>query len=265
MIHEAFLDYSGSWKKRLAAFVQRLMLRELLAEAEAAWVSTAAWLPLVRPYAPPDLSIEWLPVPSNIPVAHDPEETNHLRRTLAPRGEPIIGHFGTYGGHTAELLRQSLRHLCQKRSDAVVLLLGWQGEMFRQRLVEGGIVQPHCIHATGRLEARLLSIHLGVCDVMIQPYAGGISTRNTSLMACLAHGRPVVASRGCLTEPLWDELQAVELTQEHDVLGMAETACQLLSDPARRQALGEKARAVYEARFSLCQTVNRLLAVPTPV
>ncbi len=265
MIHEAFLDFSGSWKKRLAAFVQRLMLRELLAEAKAAWVSTAAWLPLVRPYAPRDLSIEWLPVPSNILVSHDPKETNHLRQTLAPRGELIVGHFGTYGGHTVELLWPCLEHLCRKRPDVVLLLLGWQSELFRQRLIQEGIVEPHRIHASGRLEDRLLSIHLGVCDVMVQPYAGGISTRNASLMACLAHGRPVVASRGWLTELLWDELQAVELTEEHDVVGMAETACQLLSDSARRQKLGEKAQAVYEARFSLRHTVNRLLAVPTPV
>lgn len=265
MIHEAFLDYGGSWKKRLAAFVQRLMLRELLAEAKAAWVSTAAWLPLVRPYAPPDLSIEWLPVCSNIPVSDGPEEADLLRQTLAPGGEPIIGHFGTYGGHTAELLRQNLGHLCRKQPDALVLLLGWQGEVFRQRLVQEGAVEPHRIHATGRLDARSLSIHLAVCDVMVQPYAGGISTRNSSLMACLAHGRPVVASRGGLTEPLWDELQVVELTEEHDLIGMADVACQLLNDPVRRQNLGEKARSVYEARFSLRQTVNRLLAVPTPV
>ncbi|MCS6975601.1 MAG: glycosyltransferase family 4 protein [Gemmatales bacterium] len=263
MIHEAFLDYSGSLKKRLAAFVQRLMMRELLAEANAAWVSTAAWLPLVRPYARPDLTVEWLPVPSNVQVFCDQETTMSLRQTLAPDGQPIVGHFGTYGGHTAELLRQSLFHLCKRRQDVTVLLLGRQGEVFRQRLVQEGIVEPRRIHAPGRLEAGPLSIHLAACDVMMQPYCGGISTRNGSLMACLSHGRPVVASRGSLTEPEWEAWQAVELTDEHDLEAMAEAICRLLNDPGRRQDLAQQAQAVYEAHFSLRHTVERLLAVPS--
>lgn len=265
MIHEAFLDYAGSWKKRLAAFVQRLMLRELLAEAEAIWVSTAAWLPLVRPFAPPHRPLEWLPVFSNVPVLKDAAATQAVRQQLTPEGEPLIGHFGTFGGHTTSLLTACLTTLLRKRSEVRLLLLGLRGPEFRQMLVDQGLVSADRISAPGRLEAKELSVHLAACDVMVQPYLGGISTRNGSLMACLAHGQAVVGSRGWLTEPLWDELQAVELVEESHPAGMAEAVCLLLDDPGRRHDLARRAKDAYEARFALQHTVARLRQLPVRV
>jgi glycosyltransferase involved in cell wall biosynthesis len=259
IIHEAYLGYGGGLKRRLAALVQRWMLREVLAEAQRAWVVTTAWLPLVRPYAPRNLPLDWLPIPSNIPVVPQPEATAALRRSLCPEDGRLVGHFGTYGGHTQGLLLAGIRQLLGLEPDLHLLLLGKGGVAFRQRLLHEGVGRPDRLHAPGELPACDLSRYLAACDVMMQPYCGGVSMRNGSLMACLAHGRAVVASRGWLTETFWREAAAIELVEEADCRGLAERVVGLLRDPVRRRQLAAAAQAVYQDRFALEHSLQRLL------
>src|SRR5207253_1147370 len=94
------------------------------------------------------------------------------------------------------------------------------------------------VAAPGGQVAEELSVHLAACDVFVQPYEGGISSRNSSLMACLAHGRPVVATAGRLTEPLWAESAAAVLVPEHDPSALASTVLRLLQDRRGATQLG---------------------------
>ena len=61
------------------------------------------------------------------------------------------------------------------------------------------------MHAAGYLSPAELSAHIAACDLFVQPYPDGITSRRTSAMACLSRARPVVTTTGHLTEPLWAE------------------------------------------------------------
>ena len=64
------------------------------------------------------------------------------------------------------------------------------------------------IHATGGQSSRSVSIALAACDLMIQPYEDGVSSRRTGVMAALIHKRPVITTTGESTEPIWSEAGA---------------------------------------------------------
>jgi glycosyltransferase involved in cell wall biosynthesis len=249
VVHEPFLDIAGSWKQRAAAVVQRWMMRTLLQNATRAWVTIPEWERLIRLYAPRGLRIEQLPVPSNIAVTATAEDAARVRSAISA-GRPIVGQFGTYG-HTAELLKAILVEL---KGDIKILLLGRGGERFRQDLSDERIIAP------GAQSPQELSAHIAACDLMMQPYTGGISGRNGSLMACLAHGRAVVATSGRLTEPFWSRSDAIRLAPENDAAGFCEQARRLLYDAETRRAMGEAAAKLYESRFDVSVVVRQLLA-----
>ena len=86
---------------------------------------------------------------------------------------------------------------------------------------------------------------------MIQPYPDGVTTRRTSVMAALAHGRATISSSGRLTEPFWAETRALALHPVDDVLSFIDLAERLSEDKTERNLLGERARKLYEERFDL--------------
>src|SRR5436305_1834897 len=95
------------------------------------------------------------------------------------------------------------------------------------------------VHATGSLTTADLSQHISACDVMLQPYIDGVSSRRTSVMAALSHGLPIVTAKGALTESIWAESHAVALVTADDVEGLIETTKSLLANASARNELGE--------------------------
>jgi len=93
---------------------------------------------------------------------------------------------------------------------------------------------------------------------MLQPYADGVTTRRTSLMAALAHRSAVVTTDGALTEPLWRHSGAVALVDSGDVAAMRATLTHLMDDPARRAVMGAAAGALYAERFDVAHTIAAL-------
>ena len=112
--------------------------------------------------------------------------------------------------------------------------------------------------ATGELPPHAVAEHLAACDLLVQPYPDGISSRRTSAMAALALGQPVLATRGPLTEPCWEENGPVRLVD--DPVEIAVQARALLADEAERRRLGAAGARLYRERFALDNTVARLRA-----
>ena len=119
------------------------------------------------------------------------------------------------------------------------------------------------MHATEGLRGEELSVHLSACDLMIQPYPDGISTRRTSAMAALLHGRAMVTTIGRLTEPLWSESGAVTRCRPRMIpRALVQNVAALLDDPRERGAAwAPRARTfLYLDRFDVRHTIARLRA-----
>src|SRR4029078_1970464 len=94
----------------------------------------------------------------------------------------------------------------------------------------------------------------GWCDLLIQPYPDGITTRRTSAMAGLRNGVATVSTSGTLTASIWKDTGAAALAPVSDRGAFARRVARLLDDPdARRLQAAHGARA-YERHFSLPHT-----------
>jgi glycosyltransferase involved in cell wall biosynthesis len=265
VVHEPFLAFGeGSRRQNLVALVHRLMTVVLLSAASRVWTTIPKWEECWRPYTlGRRVPFGWLPVPSTTPVTASTEEASATRALYAKEGTPLVGHFGTYGHLIAGTLRELLpRLLSTEETDCAVLLLGQGSETMREELLRAHPQLAERLHATGTLTPEAVSRHLAACDLLLQPYPDGVSTRRTSVMAGLAHGLPIVTTTGALTEELWQESRAVALAQAGDVDGLTRAVCELLGDAAARAELGELARATYKLHFDLPQLRMKLRRGP---
>ena len=240
MVHEPYLEFRRGPLRHLAmACVHRLMTMVLLRASRKVWMSIPAWEPLLRPYAlGRDLPMQWLPVPGCVADA-SAAPAAAIRLTYAADGQPLLGHFGSYGTAVTALLAERLPLLMDGPLTPSLLLLGSGSERFRDELVERHPSWAARVHAAGYLSAADLSAHIAACDLFVQPYPDGITSRRTSAMACLAHARPVVTTTGHLSEPLWVETGAVASADVADCVTFAATAIDLAASrrcPARARA-----------------------------
>src|SRR5262249_26896210 len=141
-----------------------------------------------------------------------------------------------------------------------MLLLGRGGPAFADVVTHTHPDLKERLTATGELDACAASAHVAACDILLQPYPDGISSRRTSVMAGLSLGRLARTTEGHLPDPLGRTSQAVEIAPA-DQLGA--TVVRLLADAARRAELARRAGELYQARFSLEHTI-RLLREPIP-
>jgi glycosyltransferase involved in cell wall biosynthesis len=231
----------------------------LLRAARRMWMSVPAWESCWRPYAlGRSIKFNWLPVASNIPVVDDPAGVRAIRVRYTGREGMLVGHFGTYDKHVADLLLNSVPALMQNGTPQAVLLLGRGSELMRDELIHKRPELADRVYATGTLAAADLSLHVSACDVMLQPYIDGVSSRRTSTMVALAHGVPVVTTSGRLTEPLWAESEAVAIVPVEDMSALVEATQRLLSDAATRRRMSAAAREFYQAHFDVKHIIAKL-------
>jgi glycosyltransferase involved in cell wall biosynthesis len=265
MIHEPFLPFAGGIRQHVAAALHRVMLHQLLSRAERVWLSIPAWFSRIAAFVPAGVCADWLPVPSSIAVAQNDQAVTALRARLAEDREVVIGHFGTFSVESRRLLDAILPGVLDALPNARIVLIGRGGTEYAPALARRRPTPSTRIHATGALPAGELSVHLQACDLLVQPYADGASARRTTLMAALAHGRPVVTTTGELSEPWWRECGAVEVAPAEDPRLVIDRVVSLAGDRERRQRLESVARTLYRSRFAVEHAVSRLLAHEHPV
>jgi glycosyltransferase involved in cell wall biosynthesis len=260
MVHEPNLPFrKGSWLHNVVALMHRLMIVVLLRAATRVWISIPAWEARWRPYAlGRKLPFHWLPIPSNVPVVAPAASVARVRREYLREGRFLVGHFGIHGPATTGPLPQMIPTLLESCPEAVMLLMGKGSEEFRAGLI-GRLPQlAHRIRAAGTLAPGDLSEHLTACDLMLQPYPDGVSTRRTTAMAPLAHGVPLVTTTGHLTEEFWQNCNAVVLAPAGDTQGLIDAACRLLADRAERDRISKQARLLYDQRFEVRHVIAAL-------
>jgi glycosyltransferase involved in cell wall biosynthesis len=260
MFHEVAFPMGRQFTARQNALgaINRLMARTVVGAASRVFISTPAWREDVERSVRRGTPVAWIPVPSGIPVAEDGEAVAAVRARYAGAG-PIAGHFGTYGSLVMPGL-EAMVDAVVRETTARVLLIG-RGSVEaaralagRHRTADGRII------GVGELASGDVSCHVAACDVMLQPYPDGVSTRRTSAMAALAHGKPMLTTAGALTESLWAESGAVVLASADDRSALAQAAVDMVAECRRWPALARRARALYDERFSLRHTIEALRA-----
>lgn len=262
MVHEPGLGFGeGALRHNAAAAVHRLMLALLLSRTRRVWMSIPAWGEVLRPwtFGRRGISFCWLPIPSTVPVDAETAAVSQLRaETLVRPDGVILGHFSTYPPDVRMVLRNMLPGLLSANPQIQIELLGRGGEEAAAELRPSLGSHACRVHARGELSAALLSRHLHACDLLLQPYADGASSRRSTLMAALAHGVPVVTTIGRLSESFWGDSGAVAAVPAGDLPAATSAVQDLVNRPEQRRRLGSLARETYEARFSLGHVVHAL-------
>ncbi len=251
-------DWRQSPPLNLLAGITRLMAILVARAAERIFVTTPMWEQLLKSLTRPRSRIQSLSVPSNIPVVEDLCATAAIRKNYIPNGGFLIGSFATYSDEAVDSFRTVLPALLNDCPNRSVLLLGRNSERLLNLLRADHPQLAARTHATGFLDSVEVSKHLRACDLMIQPYAAGVTCRHTSVMASLAHGLPLLTTKGRLTEPLWSDSEAVVLIPEHDSMAMARMADHLLRSDDERLRLSAAAKDLYQKRFDIKHTIAAL-------
>ncbi len=259
MFHElAFPILPGApLRQNVLGVVNRAMVSLVARTADASFVSTSSWRPLLRRLAPSAPEAVWLPIPSSLPEQVDPSAVAKARAELgiAP-GRVVIGSLGSYAQGAAEVLEVALPGLLAGDPRRVVLLLG-KGSRELAGRIPGGANERRVI-ATGEQEVDRLAACLACADIVVQPYPDGVSTRRTTTMGSLALGVPVVTNKGRFTEAVWAREGAVALAEGASPAALVGTAEGVLAEDRRRRELGAAGRELYRRAFSVGCTVGTL-------
>ena len=264
MFHE--YAYPMGWRLKpahnLLGVVTPAMSRILASRAQRIFVSTPAWVKRLPASVASSRPIEWLPIPSNIPARVDEARVRTVRETLTG-GRPgiLIGHFGTYGRAITALLDEILPALLSRDAARRVVLMGRGSIEYASQLCARHPALTDRVTATGGLPPDDLAAHIRACDVIVQLYDDGATSRRGSLMACLALGMPVVTNLGRSSEGIWLETLAVESAGDALPFAITMAAERLLRAPERWSDLGRRAAELYASRFSLERSLATLREV----
>jgi glycosyltransferase involved in cell wall biosynthesis len=251
-----------SLRHNLLGVVTRMMALTLARAARDIIVATPAWEGLLGRSAAREGKIQWVPVPGNVPVVADLAGVNAVKSRYAACGRPLLGHFGTYGTLVTDSLVGIFPSVLSENRELHLLLLGRGSQAFRERLVRDNPWITNRTFAAGELPAGDLSGHIAACDLFVQYYPDGVTCRRTSLMAVLAHGRPVVTTSGPMTESIWRESNAIAMAPADEPAKLARLVVELAADEVRRRRFESAASAVYNQRFDIRHTISALRRTP---
>jgi len=266
MFHEPYFYFAAHRSSKVLthntlAAVQRLMAALLMRASRVAYVSTSAWVRYLRPWG--SAPFVESPIPATVATSAPAACIAGWRARFSTGADAagIVGHFGTFGVHVARELMDVLPPVLRTAAASRVVLIGPGGNAFAAALA---LREPDLcgrVFATGWLSATDAAAALRACDLVVQPYPDGVTTRRTSVMAALANGVAVVTTDGRLTEPAWRETGAVRLAPAVDPAALAAATVALLRDTGARIAIAENGRRLYDARFAIEHTLDALLDV----
>ena len=259
MFHEPYFYLSWNPALNGLAMMQRMMAAILLRASSRTYVSTEQWSRYLSSYAPTGTAFTVLPIPSTLPSDPSAESVAAWRARIAGERTMVAGHFGTYGSHVGGDLAPMVPALLDRVEELRFVCIGRGSEQFVDRLGYRYPSIANRVVATGALDPADAAAALAACDVALQPFPDGVTTRRTSVMAPLALGVATVTSRGFLTEPLWSEAPSVVLSPASDTAAHVDAAVSLLRDDSTRTQLGGLGRRLYDRRFTLDRTVQVLV------
>ena len=238
MVHEAWVNMTDARSTAIGVW-QRMQLRALLRLADGIMTSTEA---LAREIGRGAVHVPIAPNIEPIATLHEAAQAR-----LGLDGKLVVALFGRGNpGRALDYAEAAIAALTDAHGAdrLTVLNLGAGAPSVR---VPAGVE----VHRTGELPPDELSVHLWASDLVLLPFADGLSTRRGTMMAALAHGRTVLGLRGRDTDSmLTDASDALLLTPLGDRDAYSRAAVELTSNPDRLRVTGAAGRRLYESRFA---------------
>lgn len=195
-----------------------------------------------------------VPIGSNIAPQPPPDFDQDSQRDKWGIGHDglVLGYFGFLNASKGgEELIAALAELAREGLPVHLLMIGGQVgasdptnqaylARVRSLIQELGVTDR--VHWTGFTTASEVSANFLATDVVILPYRDGASFRRGSLMAALAHGRPVVSTKPVVAIPELVHGQNIWLVPTGSVTALVAAIKRLWADPDLRRRLGEGAR-----------------------
>jgi glycosyltransferase involved in cell wall biosynthesis len=246
--------------------------RRLAADADATVATNSADAAgLARLVGPPPFLI---PIGSNIPVAPPPGYAPAAWREQhgVPNDAMLVAYFGLLSpSKGADLLVEAIAQLATPWR---LLLIGGgatapqdvaHAEAVRARVAALGLADR--LVETGHLAAPEVSAALLAADLVALPFRDGASFRRGSLLAALAHGRPLVTTTPADPNDAALLAPAALLVPPGSPGALASALARLAADPEARARLGAAGPGL-AARFSWERIAERheelYASCPTP-
>jgi glycosyltransferase involved in cell wall biosynthesis len=237
-----------------AGFLRQTAVRFMARQAHGCITTNEADYQTLR--ATGHIALTQIPIGSNI-TAYQP---NHIEIAEArdflrlQAGDCLLGYFGfLHESKGADIL---LRALAQLEEHIHLVFIGGQTgssdsdnnasfqAQIEQLIQQLGLAER--VHWTGFLPDQRVSTFLHAADVMVLPYRDGVSLRRGTLMAVLAHGRPLITTHSATPTPLQSGHNAL-LIPPNDELALVEAVRNLLVGISLREGISEGAKQVAAA------------------
>jgi glycosyltransferase involved in cell wall biosynthesis len=209
------------------------------------------WTKLKRP------RMECIPVAPNIlPVPVTDDQRRAWRQRLGVLdGTPVVVFFGGVLRHKGLLdLLEAINRLRRDGIPGSLLVIGWFGpdpvanqdyeRGVREALAEG--LSAGWIKLEEKCASDTVSEYLHASDVAVFPFVRGARCNNASLLAAVAHGLPVVATRGVDTPEGFAEQYGVALVPAGNPAALAKCLRETLLSEEQKKSL--RTRALQAAR-----------------
>ena len=162
---------------------------------------------------------------------------------------PVILYTGTFEAYQGlDLLYASMQAVARERPDARLVMVG--GEPAQVEAARAAVRQlglQDAVLFTGQREHDEVPLYLDAATVLVSPRSTGTNTP-LKIYQYLRSGRPIVATRlRTHTQVLSDE---TAFLAEPQPAAFSAAILRALQDPVEAQAIGERARALAETKYS---------------
>jgi hypothetical protein len=245
VVHETFVPMRDPKSVLMGAW-QRLQLGALLVLADRSFASIESWAAMLSRVR----RTSHLPSGSALPDAR--AERQRIRAELGVSDRFVVATLSTgHPSHLTSYVGASLRQVGAVGRPTTFLQLG-AGASALDVPPEMPVIRP------GRLPAERLAAHVAAADLLLAPFADGVSTRRTSFMVGLQQAVAVLGTSGSSTDSVFGSA-GLELVAVGDADAFAARASVLAAADRQRAAVAASGHALFASHFTADAIAARFL------